>query len=90
MSVEMSLAEISTFDPDLITNLTVPTLMELLPETSSTKINVSGVNIVPYKLTLKTVQKLCSPHTIYQATEKELLRKFFLTCERSKFSLSLI
>ncbi len=85
MSVEMSLTEISTFDPELITHLTVPALMKLLPDFNSNKSNVSDISVVPYKLTLMTVQNLCSPYTIYQATEEELLKKFFLTCEHSKF-----
>ena len=77
----MSLAEIATFDPELITHLTVPALMTLLPDFTSTS---ERKDAVPYKLTLKTAQKVCAAHIIYQETEKKLFEKFVLICGHSR------
>lgn len=83
MSVEMSLIEISGFDADLVRDITVPILVNLLPDFSSMEDNTS-VDIVPYKLTLATINKLCVPPAIYEATEQELLTKFLYICSHSK------
>lgn len=90
MSVEMSLSEISSFDPELVAHITVPVLIQLLPDfTSSTSSQQekNTENFVSYKLTLKTIQKLCTSSLLYQATEPELSKKFLLICGHSKFKL---
>lgn len=87
MPIEMSLIEISNFDPELITHLTIPALMKLLPDfTSSTEIT-GATNPVSYKLTLKTIEKLSAPPIIYQVTEEKLLEKFFLICGHSNYAI---
>lgn len=86
MSVEMSLIEISGFDADLVRDITVPILINLLPDFSSMDGNIN-VDIVPYKLTLATINKLCIPPAIYEATEQELLIKFLYICSHSKFQI---
>lgn len=83
MSVEMSLIEISGFDADIVRDITVPILVNLLPDFSSMEDN-TNVDIVPYKLTLATINKLCVPPAIYEATEQELLTKFLYICSHSK------
>ncbi|EPB91135.1 hypothetical protein HMPREF1544_02015 [Mucor circinelloides 1006PhL] len=83
MSVEMSLIEISGFDADLVRDITVPILVNLLPDFSSMEDNTS-VDIVPYKLTLATINKLCVPPAIYEATEQELLTKFLYICSHNQ------
>jgi hypothetical protein len=88
MSVEMSLSEISTFDSELVTHITVPVLMNLLPDFSLSGDSLS--DIVPYKLTLKTIQKLCTPPLIYEVIEQQLLKKFLLICGHSKSILNAI
>ncbi|CEP08803.1 hypothetical protein [Parasitella parasitica] len=86
MSVEMSLIEISTFDADLVRDITVPVLINLLPNFSSMGNNNdnSNLDIVPYKLTLATIQKLCIPPSIYEASEQELLTKFQYICSHNQ------
>ena len=86
MSVEMSLVEISIFDADLVRNITVPILINLLPDFSSININ-NNVDIVPYKLTLATINKLCTLPSIYEAAEQELLTKFLYICSHSKLNI---
>ncbi|CAO3632451.1 unnamed protein product [Mucor fragilis] len=83
MSVEMSLIEISGFDADLVRDITVPILINLLPDFSSIDGNIN-VDIVPYKLTLATINKLCIPPAIYEATEQELLIKFLYICSHNQ------
>ncbi|KAL7335341.1 hypothetical protein PS15p_200831 [Mucor circinelloides] len=83
MSVEMSLIEISSFDADLVRDITVPILVNLLPDFSSMEDN-TNVDIVPYKLTLATINKLCVPPAIYGATEQELLTKFLYICSHNQ------
>lgn len=79
----MSLAEIATFDSSVIKQITIPTLIGLLPEFSSTKKD-NNVDIVPYKLTLKTLQKLCVFPSVYAIAEQDLLNKFLYICGHSK------
>ncbi|KAG2213941.1 hypothetical protein INT47_001210 [Mucor saturninus] len=89
MSVEMSLFEISTMDPELVTHITVPVLMNLLPDFSSS----GSSGRVPYKLTLKTIQKLCTPPAIYKVVEQQLLQKFLIICghnEDKKYAAEMI
>lgn len=86
MSVEMSLSEISIMDPELVTHITVPVLMNLLPDFSST----GKTSPVPYKLTLKTIQKLCTPPVVYNVVEQQLLQKFLVVCGHSKYTFLLI
>jgi hypothetical protein len=81
MPVEMSLTEIATFDPELITHFTVPALVDLLPDFASDR---KPDDTVPYQLTLRTVEKLCTPPVIYEATEQFLLKKFIYICSHSK------
>ncbi|KAI8647563.1 RNAPII transcription regulator C-terminal-domain-containing protein [Parasitella parasitica] len=83
MSVEMSLTEVSTFDANLVRDITVPVLIKLLPDFSSTDKN-SKLDIVPYKLTLATIQHLCLRPSIYEATEQELLTKFLYICSHNQ------
>ncbi|KAL9549495.1 hypothetical protein MBANPS3_005181 [Mucor bainieri] len=83
MSVEMSLIEIAGFDADLVRDITVPVLIHLLPDFSSMDGN-PNVDIVPYKLTLATINKLCVPPAIYEATEQELLTKFLYICSHNQ------
>ncbi|KAK4518028.1 Sorting nexin, cytoplasm-to-vacuole targeting pathway/endosomal sorting [Mucor velutinosus] len=83
MSVEMSLMEISSFDASLVRDITVPVLINLLPDFSSMDGN-TNIDIVPYKLTLATINKLCIPPTIYEATEQELLTKFLYICSHNQ------
>jgi hypothetical protein len=83
MSVEMSLAEIATFDSILIKQITVPVLIGLLPDFSSMKAD-SNTDIVLYKLTLKTIQKLCVFPSVYAVAEQDLLNKFLYICGHSK------
>lgn len=83
MPIEMSIMEISNFDPELITHLTIPALMKLLPDFSSDTEIKSITDPVSYKVTLKTIEKLSAPPIIYQVTEDKLLEKFFLICGHS-------
>lgn len=87
MSVEMSLSEISTFDSELVAHIAVPVLMDLLPDFSSS--GNSRTDIVPYKLTLMTIKKLCTPPTLYETVEQQLLQKFLIVCGHSKLVLSI-
>lgn len=81
MPAEVSLIEIATFDPELITQITVPALMDLLPDFASDR---KQDNAVPCHLTLNTIQKLCTPPSVYKAAEKDLLKKFIYVCSHSK------
>ncbi|KAI8092106.1 Dos2-interacting transcription regulator of RNA-Pol-II-domain-containing protein [Thamnidium elegans] len=93
MSVEMSLSEICTFDPELVAHITIPVLIKLLPDFTSSSDKKSTKNYVSYKLTLKTIQKLCTSPTLYEAMEQELLKKFLLICghnEDKKYAVETI
>ncbi|KAI9483867.1 MAG: Dos2-interacting transcription regulator of RNA-Pol-II-domain-containing protein [Benjaminiella poitrasii] len=81
MSVEMSLIEIAAFDPSLIIQITLPTLVQLLPDFSSSSMEEDAI---PYKLTLTTLQKLCISSTIYESIEQDLLAKFLYICSHNK------
>lgn len=80
-SVEMSLVEISSFDPAIISSVTVPILINALPDFSSVDV---ADDFVPYKTTLSTIQKLCTPPTIYVNTQEHLIQKFIYICSHSK------
>ncbi|RCH99505.1 hypothetical protein CU098_002625, partial [Rhizopus stolonifer] len=80
-SVEMSLLEISHFDPLLIKDITMPMLISILPDFSSMD---DKSNLVSHKLTLKTIQKICCPTPIYNAVEQKLLTKFIYICSHNK------
>lgn len=83
MSVEMSLSEICSFDPELVAHITIPILTKLLPDFTSSSDRKSTKDYVSYKLTLKTIQKICTSPVLYEAMEQELLKKFLLICGHS-------
>ncbi|KAI7904266.1 Dos2-interacting transcription regulator of RNA-Pol-II-domain-containing protein [Cokeromyces recurvatus] len=86
MSVELLLTEIATFDPSLIIQITLPNLIHLLPDFSSSSSSSSSSNkdTISYQLTLASLEKLCISPIIYESMEQNLLKKFLYICSHNE------
>ncbi|KAI8997791.1 Dos2-interacting transcription regulator of RNA-Pol-II-domain-containing protein [Pilobolus umbonatus] len=82
MSVEMSLLEITQFDPESINKVTVPALIRILSDTSGDNTTRDGA--VNYRFTLRSLKTICTSSEVYRVVEPALLNKFIHICDYNK------